>query len=51
MMDVFMERRSPMTENNIMPFIPENISPDITFQEFFYIYFQDIQVRLKPACK
>ena len=48
-MDVFMERRSPMTENNIMPFIPENISPDITFQEFFYIYFQDIQVRLKPA--
>lgn len=38
-----------MTTNNLMPVIPETISPDITFQEFFPIYFQDIQVRLKPS--
>lgn len=38
-----------MTKNNIFPVIPDSVSPDITFQEFFNIYFQDMQVRLKPA--
>lgn len=38
-----------MATNNMIPVIPETISPDITFQEFFPIYFQDIQVRLKPS--
>lgn len=41
-----------MSTNNIknrLPIIPENITPDITFQEFYDIYFQDVRVRLKPA--
>lgn len=49
MMDVSMERRSLMTTGNIIPIIPEAMSPDITFQEFFSIYFQDVKVRLKPS--
>ena len=38
-----------MSTNNFICTIPDHISPDITFQEFFDIYFQDIQMRLKPA--
>lgn len=38
-----------MSENNMTPEMPEIISPDITFQEFFDIYFQDVKVRLKAT--
>lgn len=38
-----------MVKNNIIPMIPEGISPDITFREFYDIYFEDMQVRLRPS--
>lgn len=38
-----------MSKTNFAPIIPDNISPDITFHEFFDIYFQDVNVRLKAT--
>ena len=38
-----------ITPKNHAPIIPEAVSPDITFAEFYQIYYHDMEVRLKPA--
>ena len=41
-----MPRLSPKTQ---LPVIPDTVSPDITFYEFYQIYYHDMEVRLKPS--
>ena len=32
-----------------IPVTPETIAPDITFSDFYRIYYHDMEVRLKPS--
>ena len=40
---------SIVTSKKHIPVIPENITADITFADFYSIYLHDMEVRLKPA--